>query len=831
MSADEPGPTSRAAKNIHPCAWLIVPTVALLCGQAFAAGPWQLPAAAVGILIVPLSLCAWPRWRSCSLLALLATAAFAVGYVRHGQLLKPNFAENHLRSVAARDGRLFLEGQLRQEPEQLVSRVRWRVAALRVWHPTGAEAVSGDILITLRQTRRSWRYGDRLRFWVRPAVPQSSGNPGGFDYATYLARREIYLIGFLDNDQDVELLARDPHPLGGLIENMRREIRQFIEGRLQRDHGALLAALVVGDMGGISKEMRGAFTAAGVNHVLSISGLHVAMLGLVVFALIRYGGSLSSTLALRINLFKTAACFSFVAVVFYTALAGAMVPTVRSAMMIAVYQLAILLDREEEVFASLALAALLIALVWPGVVADISFQLSFLAVLFIIWGMRKVHDWFPVVKGDTLPAERSWLKLRARQAGMHLAVPLLATLGTGPLIAHYFGHLSLAGFVANPLIVPLVGFVVVPLGLLVGFVAVVAPASGSWLAELAEYPVALTAAVVHFFAGLPLASVRVPSLDAWEITGVYALMISLFALKRRAHRFAALAVGTLLLVADGSYWWMERYRRNELRVTHLNVGQGDAAVIELPSARTVVIDAGGTASGEFDIGENIVAPFLRSRKILKVDYLVLTHPRIDHYGGMRAIVSEFAPREFWSGSARGQTGRFDDLEQALAQAKIRRLPLHARQPCREIESVKFCVLYPPPAGSGDTSAVLRLEFGKLRYLFAADIEKRDEALLLDRAEELRSHVVKVPRHGSPAASSEEFVAAVRPRLAIVSAALRSPAGARQQEVLQRYAQANSEILRTHEDGAVVVVSDGEMLRYMGYKSGKKGVIHLGGAAK
>ena len=199
------------------------------------------------------------------------------------------------------------------------------------------------------------------------------------------------------------------------------------------------------------------------------------MLGLVVFVLIRYGMQFSTVLMLRANLFKVAAFFSFLAVLFYTALAGAMVPTVRSAIMIGVYQLAVLLDREEEVFASLTLAALLIALVWPGVVADISFQLSFLAVLFIVWGMRKFHEWLAPKRLDELPQERSWLTARLRQASMHLAVPLLATLGTGPLIAHYFGHLSLAGFVANPLVVPLVGFIVVPLGLMIGFFAVLAP--------------------------------------------------------------------------------------------------------------------------------------------------------------------------------------------------------------------------------------------------------------------------------------------------------------------------------------------------------------------
>ncbi len=827
MSTDGRRPSDGIAERLNPSAWLIAPTISLLVGQAIAAGPWSIPAEAVALLLLPILFVVSRRWRRRAVLVVVSLLAMSVGYIRHRQLISPEFPHNHLRSVMARDdGRIYLEGTLRHEPEKLVNRSRWQIAAERIWHPSGAEEITGDLLITLRSLRRDWRYGDRVRFWIRPSIPRDSGNPGGFDYATYLSRRAIYVTGFLDNDQEVELLAREGGSIRVVIEDLRRDIRRFIGRHLSHDNGALLAALVVGDMGGITKETRAAFTAAGVNHVLSISGLHVAMLGLVVFVLIRYGLQFSTVLMLRANLFKVAAFFSFVAVVFYTALAGAMVPTVRSAIMIGVYQLAVLLDREEEVFASLTLAALLIALVWPGVVADISFQLSFLAVLFIVWGMRKFHKWLAPKRRDELPQERSWLAARLRQASMHLMVPLLATLGTGPLIAHYFGHLSLAGFVANPLVVPLVGFIVVPLGLVIGFFAVLAPEAGIPLAVVAEKLVSLTAWLVQLFANLPLANIGVPSPNAFEIALLYGLLVSVFAFAKTAHRMTALAIGIAMLGADVTYWWNERYQRKELRVTHLNVGQGDAAVLELPGSKIMLIDAGGAAVGDFDTGEAIVAPYLRSRKILKVDYLVVTHPRIDHYGGMRAIANEFSPQEFWSGAARGQTGRFDDLEETLERRAILRVALNDRQPCRTIDQVNFCALYPPVEKSEEGSVVLRLEYGKMRYLFAGDIDKRDEMLLLQRADEVRSSVLKVPRHGGPTASTPAFLAAVRPSLAIVSAGARSRNEAQREEIAERYQHVGAEILQTYRDGAIVIESDGNTLRYSGYKSGKKGEIDL-----
>lgn len=825
MDIERRRPNGCTGERIHPSAWLIAPTISLLIGQAVAVASWPIPPAASAASLLPLFLIGWARWRRRALLFALSSLALSLGYVRHRELLFPEFPPNHLRAVMSReDGRLYLEGTLRHEPEKLVNRTRWQVAAERIWHPSGAEEITGDILVTLGMVRRDWRYGDRVRFWLRPLVPQNSGNPGGFEYATYLRRRGIHAIGFLDNDQEVELLARHSGAIRIFVEDLRREIRTFIERNLSRDTSGLLTALVVGDMGGIAKETRAAFTAAGVNHVLSISGLHVAMLGLVVFVLIRYGAQLSTSLMLRLNLFKVAAFFSFLAVLFYTALAGAMVPTVRSAIMIGVYQLAVLLDREEEVFSSLTLAALLIALVWPGVVADISFQLSFLAVLFIVWGMRKFYL-RPASTRDELPQERSWLKARLRQASMHLAVPLLATLGTGPLIAHYFGHLSLAGFVANPLIVPLVGFIVVPLGLILGLFAVLAPQVGLLLVGVAEKLLSLTAWLVHLFAKLPLANFPVVSPNALEIAVLYGVLVSLFAFTKKAHRMTALGIGLTLLAADGAYWWNERHQRKELRVTHLNVGQGDAAVIELPGSKVMLIDSGGTALGDFDTGEAIVAPYLRSRKILKVDYLVVTHPRIDHYGGMRSIVSEFSPQEFWSGAGRGQTSRFDDLEDALEQSNILRVTFNAARPCRRIDQVKICAVYPADK-SEEGAVVLRLELGKLRYLFASDIDKRDEAVLVQRADEVRSTVLKVPRHGGVTASTAEFIAAVRPALAVISAGARSRNEAQRAVVLERYRQAKAEVLSTYDDGAVIVASDGNTLRFWGYKSGRKGEINL-----
>ena len=824
MRPDDSAAAPKGLLDRYPSTWLIAPTLFLLFGQAVAASPVVLAPFFLLAILFPLPLFFWRGKRAWALLALLALSAFSLGYARHRQILYPVFPSNHLRSVMQEGSQLYLEGTLHQEPEKLPQRSRWLVRGQRIWRPTGAEEITGDLLLNVRSTKREWHYGDRIRFWVRPVTPRAGGNPGGFDYATYLARNQIYTTGFLENDDGVELLGRARPGLSNSIEYLRREISRFIERQFSQENGALLKALVVGDMGGISKEVRRDFTAAGVNHVISISGLHVGMLGLVVFIVVRFLGSRSAFLLLRWNLLKIATFFSFLAVLFYTALAGAMVPTVRSAIMIGVYELAVLLDREEEIFASLALAAFLSGLAWPGVVMDISFQLSFLAVLFIVWGSRKLQQWWPAQRREELPQERSWLRPKMRQAGFHLAVPVLATIGTGPLIAHYFGHLSWAGFLSNPLVVPLVGFAVVPLGLVIGFLSLLAPALALPLLSVAEPLLSLVHGMVRYFSHLPMANLAVPVPNLWEVGLLYLMILSILIFRRRFPLIVALVIAAVGLVGDGLYWRQERWNRKELRVTHLSVGHGDATVVEFPGSKVLLIDAGGAAGGEFDTGEAIVAPFLRSRKILKVDYLLVSHPRVDHYGGMKTIVEEFAPSEFWSGNSKGRTARYEGLEEAVERAGVKMIYLSGKEPCRVIEQVRLCALYPPEDKSGEASVVLRLSFDKVHFLFTGDIERRDEKMMLQGGADLSSAVLKVPRHGSLSSSTEEFVVAVKPQLAVFSVGERNRFGLPREEILSRYAEASAEILRTDQDGAITIETDGKSIRYRTFRSGRRGEI-------
>ena len=370
---------------MSPMSLVVPPLLSLLAGQAVAGivdqgGPPWLAAAllASGAMLGLVKL----RW---GLLCVACGVAFLWGLTAHQRLLHPQFSPDHIHHLAERQGPVLIEGRLYREPEGQGARSRWHLAAERSWTPNGAVPAEGNVRVTLRSAYRNWRYGDLVRMPLRLRAPHNRDED--FDYAAFLARRGIYHVAYLHDDREVELLGRG-RGWRGRVETMRRRIRLFTERHFQPETGGLVKALTLGDRGGLSAETRSDFAAVGMSHVLSISGLHVGMLSYAVFLLLRGAASRSTWLLLSCPVFKWVAACSLAPVMLYAALAGARVPTVRAAIMIALYHLAVLTGRRASVLGAVAVAAAMAALYWPGAVMEVSFQLSFLAVLSIVGALR-----------------------------------------------------------------------------------------------------------------------------------------------------------------------------------------------------------------------------------------------------------------------------------------------------------------------------------------------------------------------------------------------------------------------------------------------------------
>jgi competence protein ComEC len=660
--------------------------------------------------------------------------------------------------------------------------------------------VTGLVRVSIRRLTHPWRFGDRLEFEARLRRPRNFENPGRFDWEGHLARRGIHATTSVWDDAAI---VREPGRVDGWrgrLERWRARLGRRIATTLPGREGAVLQALVIGDDGGIAPGLREAFTRAGVVHVLSISGLHIGLVAALGFASARWLLGRSEGLLLRIDVDRTAAVASLGPVLLYSALAGLGVATLRAALMVGVAVVAGVAGRRVDVARSLALAALTIALLWPGAPLEIAFQLSFVSVAAIVAGVARLT---PVLR-----RARSW---RARLLTAAVVSPC-ALVGTAPLTAFHFHQVSLAGVVANPLVIPLFGSAVVGVGLTGAVLEPLAPQLAGIAFRVAGVILRPGIALVEALGAPTWAALDVPMPTPVELLLVYALLGALLLLPRRGAAVVA-GLALLLLAGDAGWWIRERMATSRLRITFLDVGQGDAAVAELPGGRVLVVDAGGFPGSDFDTGAAVVTPFLYRQKILRLDALAMTHAHPDHSGGLPSLVVGHRPREFWWTGVAGRGLAWERLQAAIAGSATRVRVLGDGEALPGMPEV--AVLHPPVGVAGlslnDSSLTLRLTVGAVSILLTGDIEAAAEARLRDRGDGLASVVLKVPHHGSRTSSSEAFLDAVAPRVGVVSVGAENRYGLPAAQVEARYRARGTCLLRTDRCGAIAIETDGRRL--------------------
>ena len=713
-------------------------------------------------------------------------------------------ASTSVPSRIANGGRSELEGEV----EDLVSTEQTTRLTLAVARADG-RGVRFRANLYLRGSP-GLRAGQRVRALARLHPYEVPANPGQADFRPALTRRGVLFTGSVEAGQLILLspasawqrwLAR----IQGSLSERVRAVAPSAEA------AALYLTLAAGLRAELGDELEARFAASGLAHVLSISGLHVAALALMLLAALRWIVTRAWPGARRVDPRRVAGPLAIPLVWAYVVFTGSQPPAIRSAVMASVLFFGMGLWRRPDSLNSLALAALAIVAVDPASVADLSLQLSFLAVLSLVLVSPAVRAAIPIDRPSPAAQGRVRYRLRAarEEALQTLCASIAVTLTGLPLIAATFHRLSLAGLVSNIVCLPLCG-VLTALSAGGSAVFLVSPAlatpvlwAGTWASQLLVW-------LVNAFAAMPGASFAVPSLGAASAM-LFELGAFCFALARGRGRWLGLLTPGVLAAA----WVLpEVLPEPALRVTFLSVGQGDAILVS-SDGHHLLIDGGG-APGGADTGKRYVLPFLRERGVRSLDLAVLSHPHPDHALGLISTLKSIPARHLWIGRGSDPpppTEATPSLTRLVADAAgLSPEEVSAGHAPFALGKANVEILGPPAAldpslSPNDRSIVLLVRTGEVSFLLPGDVEAAGEAPLAPPA----VTVVKAPHHGSRTSSGDALVRAARPRYVVFCVGVDNRFHFPSPEVEARYRAVGARCLRTDLDGAIEFVSDGRAL--------------------
>ncbi len=616
--------------------------------------------------------------------------------------------------------------------------------------------------------------GDIWEFELRLRRPRGNSNPGVFDIETWMFRQDIHAAGYVVGSDRNRLLDAGKEPA---VDRFRREfIALAKEAAPNAETAAVLAAIGVGSRHLITPQQWRRYAQTGTSHLMAISGLHIGLAAAVAFAVV---AGLSGLLRLPGNHLQRAIVAGVLLAIAYAAVSGLAVPARRAAIMLTVAALCFLRRRQVDPASTVAFAALCVYLFDPVSAMTPGFSLSFGAVALLLWLARR--HW-------RMPDRNRWLARARRSLQQLMTMQGMLLIGLLPLTVLHFQRVAFLAPAANLLTVPIFSFVTVPTVLASMILSRFSTVLSLAILRVAAASADIADTMMRQFESLSFAEVSIAAIGPGEWCFLFLPALWVVLPKRWPGRWIAI-LGIVAIVLHKP----AGPDNGCLNAYFLDVGQGLAVVVQT-SNHVLLFDTGASYRNGGSAAERVVLPFLRSRGIGRIDWLVVSHGDDDHAGGVGALADHFR------GDGLGTVLVGEQLPDVLVDT----VDCYAGQRW-SADGVEFAVLH-PESGSrhegNDSSCVLAVRAGRHTVLLTGDIEAAAERELIQRGLLPVADVVLIPHHGSLTSSSRPFVNSTRPGLAIASTGYRNRWNLPQQRVTDRWQAAGAEVLDTGTSGAI-----------------------------
>jgi competence protein ComEC len=752
-----------------------------------------------------------------------ATLFFILVFISGGILIQharyPQYPDHHIVHFAGKK-KIQINGTVVSFVRQYDHKYRAIVACHSIEDPKGQpRKTHGRIMLTVYSTRHPvFTIYDDIAFTAKIKLFRNFNNPGGFNYKRFMSDRSVAGSCYSNDDQLIVFPTKKNVFLKWLqsIESLRNRFSSFVLTRQDSPAARIFLSMITGKRELIDNHVRDAFSKTGISHLLAISGLHLSIVGSLFFLFMYHAMFLFCFFLKKMRLFKTntwiesgrikkAALFStLIPLSFYAVFAGFSPSTQRAFIMTIVFLAAFMFDRKTDVLSNLFIAGILILLLDSTALFTISFQLSFMAVLFICLGLS-------ILKKINAGLRYRWM----HKIAVLVWVTICAGAGTLGLSAYYFHVIALAQIPVNLFAIPIIGGLVLPGGFLslagFGFLPDVSAAIIEWCCAA----IAMIVSMSHTIASMPYTWVRVARLHVIEVIGLYlfasgCLLWCHSRLKKASRVF--FIVSACCMVSGLAIRHNSSLPDDTVSVTAIDVGQGLSALIQMPENINMLVDGGGFSSrSTFDPGRFIVAPFLWHSQVHHLDYVILSHPEGDHLNGLIYVLENFKVARLIKNRDKNHSVTYKRMMDLCRQKNIIILHPEELDPGLRIGPVQLDFLNATIQGSdlNNNSIVFKLTYNAFSILFPGDIMKqREHRLSQTYPDQLKSTILIAPHHGSATSSQKIFLEKVQANSVIVSCGWQNRYGFPHIPVLKRYAGLGMSVYRTDTHGAIQITSNG-----------------------